>query len=132
MPKPIPYIEKKPAILRALRERAPRGERVSYGRLGKLVDIPTQGPWKPVLDQIANEEEAQGRPDITYLVVLSGTGYPAQIERKDSRKPTERQRQAAERVWNEIRAYYATERTIAGGEAGHHRASGPNTTARPV
>jgi hypothetical protein len=68
---------------------------MTYGELGAGIGIPARGPWKPILDQIADEEIQLGRPDITYLVVSKKTGYPSQIGRQLAKPPDEKQKMLA-------------------------------------
>jgi hypothetical protein len=106
--KTVRYGNRKADILRVLMERAKHGERITYGNLGKRIGgIPATGPWKEVLDDLSRDERAAGRPDIIYLVVSSKTGYPSQIDFKDSRVPTAVQKARADVLTTEIFAFYA-------------------------
>jgi hypothetical protein len=98
MPGSVPYADKKPDIMRVLKDTARRRTKITYGNLGKLVGIPPQGPWKPLLDEIGRDQMGSGLPDISYLVVASDTGYPSQIEFGDARKPTPEQKRKADHV----------------------------------
>ena len=68
--------------------------------------MPARGPWKPVLDEIAREETASGRPDITFLVINKQTGFPGQIGFKPAKPPTREQRQIADDAIAKVFAYY--------------------------
>jgi hypothetical protein len=83
----IPYLNRKGAIIAALTQCARQGRTIFYGELGQQVDVPARGPWKPVLDEIAREETASGRPDITFLVINKQTGFPGQIGFKPAKSP---------------------------------------------
>ncbi len=103
----IPYADRKPAIFAELVKRARARETISYRELGDIGGVPPQGPWKPVLDDIGREETEAGRPDITYLVVSRGTGYPAQIDFKPAKSPTDAQKALADQVFMTIFEHYA-------------------------
>ena len=106
----VRYGDRKAEILRVLVEQAKHGERITYGSLGKRVGgIPPTGPWKEVLDDLSRDERGDGRPDITHLVIASKTGYPSQIEFKDSRTPTAAQKARADVLTAEIFAFYRSE-----------------------
>jgi hypothetical protein len=68
--------------------------------------VPARGPWKRVLDEIAREETASGRPDITFLVINKQTGFPGQIGFKPAKRPTHQQRQIADDAVSKVFAYY--------------------------
>jgi hypothetical protein len=53
----------------------------TYSEFGPRVGIPTQGPWQPVLDAIADEEDAKKEPDITFVIRNKTTGYPSRVGR---------------------------------------------------
>ena len=81
-------------------------EHPTYAELGKVVGIPRQGPWRTVLDQIAKEELAAGRPDITFLVTNKETGHPSRMKFKTKSKPDEEQKKyAVERMQEIIKEY---------------------------
>jgi hypothetical protein len=92
------YLEKKEVIRNELLRRAKANpmQRPTYAELGKAVGIPTQGPWRAVLDAIAKEELAACRPDITFLIQNS-KGYPSRIMFKTKKKPDDKQKSYA--VW---------------------------------
>lgn len=85
-------------------EVARRKEMITYRDLAEYLGIPTVGPWRGMLNEIYNEEMAAGRPDLTLLVVYSGSGYPAFISlggpaqsvKFDPANPAHRQAWAAE------------------------------------
>jgi hypothetical protein len=56
-------------------------------RLG-LPRHPPPGWWKKVLDEISDEEQKQGLPDITFLLKRKDTGYPGQIGLKKAEVPS--------------------------------------------
>src|SRR5271170_405232 len=58
----IPYLDRKGAIIAVLSQCARQGRTIFYGELGPQVEVPARGPWKSVLDEIAREETAKGRP----------------------------------------------------------------------
>ena len=102
----IPYIDRKAAIIAVLSQCARQGQTIFYGELGQRVDVPVRGPWKPVLDDIARDETANGRPDITFLVINKQTGFPGQIGFKPAKPPTREQRQIADDAIAKIFAHY--------------------------
>ena len=104
----VRYVDKKIAIRDALLKSASSGNAISYSELGKLVGIPAQGPWKPVLDIIAKEETSAGRPDITFLVIKKSTGLPGQIGFEPAQKPTPEQRQYAAEELEKVFQWYST------------------------
>lgn len=96
VPKKIRHIGKKDIIRHELVKLA-RANPLStecYSIFGKRSGTGPRGPSKEVLDLIADEEKAAGRPDITVLLVRKDTGYPGQIDGKKTRhpKPAEKQR----------------------------------------
>jgi hypothetical protein len=105
--KMTPYSDRKPAIRSELLRRARKRQLITYGQLGDAVGIPSRGPWKPVLDEIGLEETAEGRPDITYLVVNARTRLPSQIGFRAAKPPTAAQRKEAADVTRTIFDYYA-------------------------
>lgn len=107
----LPYFEKKAAIRAELLSVATSRplRTVTYGEFGARVGIPARGPWKRILDLIAEEETAHGLPDITFLVVNKSTGYPSQIGFEDARPPSPSQRCAAKREAGKIIAKYNPE-----------------------
>jgi hypothetical protein len=97
-------MEKREVIEKEL-ERCARSvpmERPTYTELGLKVGIPKQGPWQPVLDAIANDADATGEPDLTFLIRNAVTGCPRRISRLTTIKPTPEQRQHAQRKMQEI------------------------------
>ncbi|QPC44637.1 hypothetical protein HW532_19185 [Kaustia mangrovi] len=102
----VRYQDKAPRIREVLktwaREGAPRSDKNSYAELGRLVGIPAQGPWKPVLDLISCEEEAKGLPDITYMVIRKSTGLPGQIGGSPANPPTSAQIATAREKLQEV------------------------------
>ena len=106
MPPKIPYLGRKAAILTVLLRRAQQGSTIFYGELGKEVGIPARGPWKAILDEIAREETAAGRPDITFLVINRQTGLPGQIGFKPAKPPTSEQRRTADDVIQKVFAHH--------------------------
>ena len=106
MPASVPYEDRKERIRDELRRYAAEGATVTYAELGLAVGVPTQGPWRPVLDVISREEEAAGLPDVTYLVVSRTTGYSGRIQFKDARRPTPEQVAASEEVQRRVWAMY--------------------------
>ena len=102
----IPHIGQKDAIIAVLLRCAREARTIYYGELGREVDIPARGPWKAVLDEIAREETASGRPDITFLVISKQTGLPGQIGLKPAKRPTIEQRRIADEAIRRIFAYY--------------------------
>jgi len=65
------------------------------------VGIPAQGPWQPVLDEIAQEE----KPDITFLIV-NKDGLSSRIGFQAANPPTDKQRKDAERAMRAVFAHY--------------------------
>jgi hypothetical protein len=93
----IPYLAKKALIRRELMKCATATpmESPTYGDFGPRVGIPARGPWKRILDHIAEEETRQGLPDITFLLINKSTGYPGQIGFTVAKPPSAAQRQKA-------------------------------------
>ena len=106
MPATIPHADKRAAIRAELVKRAKAKETITYGRLGAIVGIPGMGPWKPILDDMGQEETEAGRPDITYLVVRRSTGYPGQIDFQPANPPTDAQIAYADQVFIAIFEHY--------------------------
>lgn len=106
MPSKIPYLDRKDAIITVLSRCARQRRTIFYGELGTEVDVPARGPWKAVLDEIAREETANGRPDITFLVINKQTGFPGQIGFKPAKPPTPEQRRIADDVIEKVFAHY--------------------------
>jgi hypothetical protein len=93
--KPIPYLDRQTAITAELQRLArERTKRITYGEFGRLVGIPSRGPWKAILDHVCETERAEGRPDITILIVKARTRLPGQIagESTDIRSAEHRDR----------------------------------------
>lgn len=107
MPSRIPYADKKPAIRAELERRARERDTITYGELGSIVGIPSRGPWKAVLDDMAREDMAAGVPDITYLVIAKRTGLPGQIDFEPAAPPTDEQRRKADDVIKRVFAHFA-------------------------
>src|ERR1043166_1859088 len=93
----IPFLDKKASIYNELvgLAKAQPLKTVTYSEFGARVGIPARGPWKEILDLIAREEVSQGLPDITFLVVNKGTGYPSQIGFTDAKPPSADQKAQA-------------------------------------
>ncbi|TPJ70729.1 hypothetical protein [Mesorhizobium sp. B2-6-2] len=96
------YMDRKEAIRAVLKYCAIQRQTVRYGVLGKAVGIPAQGPWQPVLDEIAKEEN----PDITFLVV-NKDGLSSRIGFEAANPPTDKQRKGAERTIQAVFTHYA-------------------------
>jgi len=79
---------------------------IFYGDLAPLVGMPTQGPWKGILDEITLEETGQGRPDFTYLVINKQSGLPGQIGFEPAKPPTPAQRKQADDEIRKVFEYY--------------------------
>jgi hypothetical protein len=73
----------------------------TFRAFAALVGMPIQG-WKPVLEVISAEETAEGRPDITFLLLNRHTRYPMQIGLVQGDDPTPEQRQLARREVQKI------------------------------
>ncbi len=108
MPIVVPYASKKPDVIRVIEEHAKGRKKLTYGDLGKLVGIPSQGPWKALLDEVSKDYTGRGLPDITHLVVGSGTGYPHQIDFEDARTPTAAQKAKADHIIESVFNHYAS------------------------
>jgi hypothetical protein len=100
----MPYFDRKEAIRKELIRCATATpmERPTYTELGRRVGIPPQGPWQPVLDAIADEEDAANRPDITFLIRNAQTNYPSRIGRVTKRNPDPSQKEHARKKMQEI------------------------------
>jgi hypothetical protein len=77
-------------------------ERPTYSEFGQRVGIPPQGPWKTVLDSIADDEDDAKRPDVTFLIKNKKTGYPSRIGRVTKRNPDSKQRVHARKKMQKI------------------------------
>jgi hypothetical protein len=102
----IPYEDRKGEIRAELLRCAKKGRTIFYADLGAKLGIPTQGPWKPVLDEISHEERAKGVPDITYLAINKRWRVPSQVEFQASNPPTHEQRKIAADIIRKVFAYY--------------------------
>ena len=80
---------------------------IYYSELAPLVGMPAQGPWKPILDEIAAEETSQGRPDFTYLVISKQSGLPGQIAFELAKPPSPEQRKKADEEIAKVFSYYS-------------------------
>jgi hypothetical protein len=89
MVRKIVHGDRKDAIRAELLLRASEGRTIFYEELGRMLAIPTRGPWKPVLDEISREETGKGLPDITFLVISKRTGTP-RSNRIQARHATDR------------------------------------------
>jgi len=108
MAKKIRKLDKKDVVhaglLKAVKAKPP--VKIYYGQFGAKTSTGPRGPSKDLLDLIADEEKAAGRPDITVILVRRNTGYPGQIDGKESKRPTSAQRQRArEKMQDVIDAY---------------------------
>src|ERR1700732_2047343 len=105
----ISYIDKKDVIRAELMKLATARpiRLLTYGEFGERVGIPPRGRWKGILDLIAREEMAAGRPDITFLLKTRRTGYPSQIGFAKAVPPSESQKQAARAEFQKIAARYS-------------------------
>ena len=86
----IPYLSKKALIRSELLKCATATpmEFPSYGTFGPRVGMPARGPWKKILDLISEEDTKQGLPDVTFLLINKGTGYPGQIGFVNAKPPS--------------------------------------------
>jgi len=108
MAKKVRHIEKKDIIRAELMKcvRAKPLKRIYYGEFGVLTTTGPRCPSKDVLDLIANEEIAAGRPDITVILVRKDTGYPGQIDGRETKMPTLQDRaRAREKMQGVIDTY---------------------------
>ena len=105
-PRDIKYFDKKDAVTAELLRCARAGVTTTYGELGRRVGIAPQGPWKPLLDFISDEQAAEGLPDIAFLVINKGSGYPGQIGQIRARTPSDEQKALAERKLQEVFGLY--------------------------
>jgi hypothetical protein len=109
MPMVTLYGDRKAAILKVLTAKARQRDRITYGELGSEVGIPPNGPWKKVLDEIADDETAAGRPDITVLVVRKSSGLPGQIDGRPAVPATPEQVVLAVKTTEAVWSYYSRE-----------------------
>jgi hypothetical protein len=94
---PAKYLNDRKKVRAELIRLASEGELTYYQLLGAAVGKHKQWPlWKRVLDEISDDETRKEMPDITFLVLNAGTGWPSQIgfESTDS-KPTPEEQQKA-------------------------------------
>lgn len=103
----VRYLDKKEAIREALLKFSRSRETLYYSELGRLVGIPAQGPWKPILDVISREETGQDRPDITFLLINKSTGLPGQIGFKPAKPPTIEQKEISRAELERIFTFYS-------------------------
>jgi hypothetical protein len=103
----IPYSSCRAAIVAVLIDCARQRRTIFYGELGELVGVPAQGPWKPILDDIAKEFVDKAGVDITYLVINKRYRLPGQIGFSNATPPTASQRQKAHRTIESVFAKYA-------------------------
>jgi hypothetical protein len=92
-----PHLEKKELVRSELLKCATAKpmQFPAYSEFGPRVGIPTQGPWKPVLDAIADACDAAGEPDITFVIKNKTTGYPSRVGRVTRRNLTPDQKRFA-------------------------------------
>ena len=104
----VPHIAKKGLIRGELLKCATAHpmEFPTYATFAPRVGMPTQGPWKGVLDTISREETHQGLPDVTFVLVNKRTGYPSQIGFTRSRNPTPQQKVRARAEVQKVINYY--------------------------
>jgi hypothetical protein len=102
----IKFAGRKDEIRAELLRLAMEGRTTTFSELGKKLGIPTQGPWKPILDEIRREEIGQGLPDLTLLVIAKQYGVPGQIAFQLSRFPEKEQREAAREMIEKVLSYY--------------------------
>ncbi|GAA0539563.1 hypothetical protein FHS83_003726 [Rhizomicrobium palustre] len=69
----------------------------TYKDFGSSVGMIARGPWD-VLNDIAREEMNCGYPDITVLIFLQETGYPAQLDFVKTSSPPGPQERATART----------------------------------
>ena len=100
------YVDRIPQIRAELLMCAEFGEITSYTRLGRIVGVPTRGPWRGVLDQLSREETSAGRLDITHLIGSKRTGISSRVEFTDAHKPTIEQRRRSQELRTAIWARY--------------------------
>jgi hypothetical protein len=74
----------------------------AYTEFGRRVGIPPQGPWEPVLDAIADEEDALAEPDITFVIRSKTTGYPSRVGRVTKKKLDPAQKALARKKVQEV------------------------------
>lgn len=65
---------------RSILEGCARNRRtITYEELGEQIGRQARGPW-PELDAIAEEDKANGRPDLSLLVVRKDDGLPGKFD----------------------------------------------------
>ncbi|MCW6509697.1 hypothetical protein [Lichenifustis flavocetrariae] len=72
-------VDRKNCVVAELRGRAENRKTITYGEMGAMIGLASQGPWKVMLDGIAADERAEGRPDLACLVVRASTGFPGYV-----------------------------------------------------
>lgn len=106
--KRTPYLDRQSRITAELQRLARSGRRsITYGEFGALVDVQPRGPWKAILDHVCAAEAAEGRPDITILIVARATGLPGQIGGKKTDPKSDRQRALYDQTVDAVINYYA-------------------------
>jgi hypothetical protein len=100
----IPHSEKKDSIRNELLKCASATpmQFPTFRAFAARVGMPIQGPWKPILEVISAEEAAEGRPDVTFLLLHRHTRYPMQIGLVRGNDPTPEQRKLARREVQKI------------------------------
>jgi hypothetical protein len=109
---PVKYRDAKKKVRSELTRLALVGELTYYGELGEAVGKHKQWPhWGLVLNGISEEENRKELPDITFLVLNSGTGWPSQIDfKRTDGEPSEEQRQRAQLELNKIFRHYCPDK----------------------
>jgi hypothetical protein len=104
MTKKIRHLDKKDIIHAGLlgAVKAKPIKKIYYGEFGAKTNTGPRGPSKEVLDLIASQEMAAGRPDITVILVRRDTGYPGQIDGLETGKPKQSQMQRAREKMQEV------------------------------
>src|SRR6516162_4032486 len=110
----------KQAIRTALIQFANAGELTYYGELGEKVGKHARWPlWKPILDEISREETQgserypQGKPDITFIVLNSASGWPGQIGFKPTNgNPTQTQIAKAQEELTKVFKLYCPGKSV--------------------
>ena len=91
----VKFMDRKGAIKDLLVRVAKKGLPVTYEQFGEMVGIWRMRGAKDLLDIIAEDEKAKGKPDITYMLCSAVTGYPSQIGGIPAKPPSPQQKQLA-------------------------------------
>jgi hypothetical protein len=100
------YLDRKDLCRAELLKVAKAGEKIAYVDLGRLIDVPTRGPWRDLLDALYFEEQSAGRPDLTLVAVRAGIGCSSLLLGKPLDAKDPKRRVLYEQKLQELYRYY--------------------------